>query len=337
MYTAEVEKRYQMVAALAASRGDDLELLAGHASTEEGEAIQHMAQLLKASGRWASAEELVRSLVASDRFSNMGEMHPAWILESLKEETPKIIGIILRHLPSRHVRYIVDHLPLSIRRSLPQMIEVFSVPTPLLEVIRKRFERKFRPLRALPLTGKCGFSELSCLKSEELVVLFREIGCAEMALALMGISTQTLRTILNRLPLRDAKRVQGRMKLLEKTSAKLIHQAKFTLIAAAEERAGAHQLFMNIGLAAFARALCKDDETLVRLLQQKLVPELGYLLKRTFEEWSSEGSDGALAERRAVILAMIDALATERAIDAAWKERFAPSTQDRALDEALIA
>lgn len=329
----ETEKRHQMIAALAAARGDDLERLVQHLTPDEAHAVQSSAVDLEQSRSGKSAEERLSSLCAHERLSSMGEIHPAWVLEALKEESPKIIGIVLRHLPSSHVRYIVDHLPLAVRRALPQMIEVFSVPTPLLDVIRQRFESKFLSTPTHPL-GTCGFYQLHCLRSEELVRLFREIGFTEMALALMGISTQTLRTILNRLPLRDAKRVQSKMKGIGEASSELIHQAKFTLIAAAEERVGAHQLFMNVGLAAFARALRGDDLMLVRCLQQKLAPELGYLLKRTFEEWSSELSDGAIAERREVILASLKNLADEGAIAAAWKERF---VADEARDEAMLA
>ncbi|MDZ4224677.1 MAG: hypothetical protein U1D33_02090, partial [bacterium] len=69
-----------------------------------------------------TAEQQLKALCAQESFSGIAEIHPAWLVEALKKESPRVIGVILRHLPSKHVRYLLEHLPKRTVMQLPKLI-----------------------------------------------------------------------------------------------------------------------------------------------------------------------------------------------------------------------
>lgn len=263
-----------------------------------------------------------RSQLSSEQWSGLAEIHPAWILEELKIESPRIIGIILRYLPSRHVRYLLEHLPPTIRFAIPNVVEAFSVPQPVLDVIRRRFESRFQRLHLSRSVEHLGFDQLYYLKGDELEVFFKDLGLQELAMALSGISGKSLNVLLNRLSLRDAKRLQQRMRSLEGVSDVLKRQARYTVLEVEGEHLGPEHLLMEIGLAAFARAVAPMHHDLFRMLEIKLDPRISYVLKRYIDERLEKNTGAVAEERQNLILARVVALASENLIDPSWSKFF---------------
>ena len=233
-------------------------------------------------------ESLISQKVASEHFSSIAEVHPAWIMEHLRGEPPRVVGLILRSLPSSHVRYLLKHLPPMLRDCMPNMVESFSVRPEILEIIRRRFESRFLPMRITRAVTHPGFEYLYFLRIEELAELVRELGIHEMAMALAGMSSKALHMIFNRLDLKDAKRLQRRMKGVAGITPELHRQARFNLLEIEGCHEGSEKMLASVGLAALASAAGGEHTMLAKLVQQKLAPAEGYLLKRFLDERKSE-------------------------------------------------
>ncbi|OGQ21557.1 MAG: hypothetical protein A3I05_03390 [Deltaproteobacteria bacterium RIFCSPLOWO2_02_FULL_44_10] len=329
--------RHQMVAALAAMLSQDIEDFLPHLADDEAQLLRRASVFSQEQGnRETEARKQIQLLKAQQAFHGLAEIHPAWILEELEHESPRVIGMILRYLPSRHVRSVLEHLPSEIKSRLPDMVEVFAVRSELLEVIRKRFEARFLPMRCSRSSDSFTYEEFAAFKSEDLETLFFDLGIHEMAIALSSVSSKPLRMLLNRLPLKEAKRLQLRIRELSDVSLSLRHQAQFLIINVANEYVGAKKLFFELGICAFARSLGNNNENVVRMIQQKLKPEYGYILKRAVTEWSDVAQDEMTRERQKIVEERIAALAAAHLIDTSWLERCEESTQSEPKGEVSL-
>lgn len=280
-------------------------------------------------------EQLIRQMVTSERFSSLAEVHPAWILERLGDEPPRVIGIILRSLPSKHVRYLLKNMPPMLRIRLPDMVESFAVAGPVLETIRARFERHFLPMRVSRSIEAMGFEHLYYLKGDELEELIRDVGLAELAIALAGLSGRTLHAVFNRLDLKDAKRLQRRMREMGEVSPELFRQARSSILEVEEKHVGPERMLMRSGLAALAAAIDPAQNDFIHLVMQRLSPPDGYLLKRLIDARRMRHVPALAAERQALILGQLAQLSSEGRIDPAWGRLF-PADNRAGAQEAIV-
>ncbi|HPQ80123.1 MAG TPA: FliG C-terminal domain-containing protein [bacterium] len=312
--------RLRTVAALAVLRGGgDASDMAEHLNEAEGKRILRLMSLYSDEpDAEVKMEHLLRQMVASERFSSIGEVHPAWVLERLREEPPRVVGIILRSLPSKHVRYLLKNLPPMLKAALPDMVESFAVARPVLETIRRRFESHFLPMRVSRAVESPGFEHLYFLKVDELCELIREIGLTELAIALSGLQGKTLHAVFNRLPLKDAKRLQRRMRETGEVSPDLFRQARYTILEVEGDHVGPDRMLMRVGIAALASAMDREHGPLVKLVMQRMEPADGYLLKRSMDERRLRFSSKLASERQGMILEAVGRLAREGRIDPSW-------------------
>ena len=266
----------------------------------------------------------LKALVSSDTFSGIAEIHPAWILEAIRYEPPRIMGVIMRYLPSRHVRYILERLPTDVKDRIPKLIESFAVPQDVLAIIRQRFEARFLPMRTSKVLAHFELEHLYYLKGDELEVLCRELGMCELALALIGMSGQMVRVVLNRLNLKDAKHLNTRIDELTRSSRELRQQARYALLEIDEEASSSDELLIDIGLASLSRALVNVEEGVIERMCQKLEPRVASVLRRCIADSVSSTPPALITERTALVLSSIARLAREDRVDSQWA-RFAPA------------
>lgn len=259
--------------------------------------------------------KMLCQLHASEKFSSLSEVHPAWILEKLCGESPRVIGIILRYLPSKHVRFILKNLPPMLRAQIPDMVESFSVAAPVLAVIKERFERHFLPMRVSRGAKRLDFENIYYLTGEELGEVVLDMGLVVLGIALRGMPAKTLHVVFNRLDLKDARLLQLRIKDTKHISSDLFRYARQILLEVDEEHIGPRKMLSRIGLAALALALGESPDALVRLVQQRLSPDDGYLLKRLIDEKRFYYLKSVSAELRDTILGSIAGLSRNGRID----------------------
>lgn len=257
----------------------------------------------------------LRSFVAREEFIGLAEIHPAWLVEVLSKEAPRIIGIVLRYLPSKQVRYIIEHLPKRIKQKLPQLIDSFAVPAPILKVIKNRFERQFISLQTVHDFDEFGFENISSLKSSELETLFRDLGIHELALALKGVDRRSLNILFNRLSVDEARSLHQRIRSLTDAKPNLLRDAKYTVLEMTLTETNPGDLLLDVGLNSFAKAFSDEDLKIYPYIKQKIEPRLGYTLKRYLDEHLGSNYPEVCEERKIVILSRVEALSRAGSID----------------------
>jgi flagellar motor switch protein FliG len=326
MLSIQKDNRRQAVALLAALyEGEHASDLLAFMNDGDREVCEERIPAILDSNSHKSEKEVqctLRSIVSAERFSGIAEIHPAWILEQIKHESPRIIGIIMRYLPSKQVRYVLKNLPEEVKSTIPNLVEAFAVPEPVLDVIKRQFERRFLPIHISKTKEKFNFKELYYLKGDELEALFVELGLREMAISLDGLSEKLIQVVLNRLSLKDAKRLHNHIQELKGVSREVKQQARFTVLEAGDDNTRSDELLMEIGLASLARAIKSEDEELFSLIRQKLSPKIAYILKRFVDERAPHNMDEAVEERRRLILSCIAGLARDSKIDGQWVKFF---------------
>jgi hypothetical protein len=177
-------------------------------------------------------------------------------------------------------------------------------------------------MRICTVRDQFDFEHIFYLKGDELGVLFMELGLYEVAMALDGMSDKFLDVILNRLNLRDAKRLHQCMADLNGMAKELKQQARFAILESDMDHADADRMLRDVGLASFARAMSPDDEETYALIRQKLSPHDAYQLKRLIDEHARTTPPAIREHRRALVRRCIASLSAEGKIDAQWS-RFA--------------
>ena len=309
-------------------RARDLCAFLGDEERERSEAaIIRFLQVRKDSGE--ALKMRLKALASSDTFSGIAEIHPAWILDAIRYEPPRIMGVIMRYLPSKHVRYILERLPADVKDRIPKLIESFAVPQDVLSIIRQQFEARFLPMRISKALAHFELEHLYYLKGDELEVLYRELGMCELALALIGMSGKIVRVVLNRLNLKDAKRLHMRIDELAKSSRELRQQARYALLEIDDDASSSDELLIDIGLASFSRALVNVEESVIERMCQKLEPRVASVLRRCIADSASSTPPALIDERTVLVLSSIASLAREDRVDSQWV-RFAPSNPGEA-------
>lgn len=316
----EERKHWQVVAAFSLLE-EEAPDLADYVNPAAREFLQREVDALsqiKPENREEELKQYLQALRSGDDFSGLAEIHPAWLLSVLKDESPRVIGVVLRHLPSKHVRYLLEYLPRRLCMELPKLIEAFYVPTELLDVLRRRVEKHFLPIPISHQITTFTFDNLYYLKIEELESLFHDLGMSELSLSLVHSSKQIVRIILNRFSIREAKEILKRIKFYQVESGWFLKDARYSVLELGKGEVGPARFFMELGLSAVAKALGLEEEKLTQALCQKMTPARAALLKRHWEEAKGVANPEKLAKRQAWILDHLRRLSVEEKIDSFW-------------------
>lgn len=265
-------------------------------------------------------DQYLRALRAREGFSGLAEIHPDWLLEVLQEESPRVIGVVLRYLPSKQVRVLLERLPPRVRLKLPKMIEAFYVPGEILEMIRSRLERRFVPIRVSHQSQLFRFEHLVYLKVEEMDVLFRDLGLSELALAFVGSSRKVLQTILNRFNIGDAKEILRRLRPIQGEAKWFVQDAKYSILELNGKSLGVELFLIHLGLLSLAKGAVGTDPVFANAFRQKLALESAREFKQFLDEKQLARAPEREAKRQDWILNHVRRLCAEGKIEAPWAE-----------------
>lgn len=255
--------------------------------------------------RWADGAEKieqsgldairVRIAAASDAAA-LQDVHPEWMLKILSLETPRVIAILLRYIPSRQSRYILERLPARIKGRMPHFVDAFSVPTLVVQSMRRKFESHFAAVSSAH-EEMDRFSGLARLSFEDLPKLMRDLGLHEIALAFADADERSVQILMKRLPESDARRLQERMHHLADAPAALTRDAKFTILDIDLESVPSDVFLFEIGIRAFAKACGRAEKHLIKALSLKLEPRVGEWLLSQAARKSGGGELGGLRQK----------------------------------------
>lgn len=267
----------------------------------------------------------------------LGEVHPAWFTQVLEKESPRIVGLLLRYLPSKHVRYLMEHLPAELRGRLPSIVDTFGVSPAILKLVRCFFEAHFVPIRPLKPVESFGFHDIVNLRADELEALVHDLGIQELAHAFRDLDRRAIQVVLNRLQFRDAKALKERIEGLSDGFEGIERDAKYTIFEIGVEEGGPAAVLNEVGIHCLAKALLGLQIELVEVVKQKLAPRLGYLLLRCVERYRGRTYPALTAQRRKMILDRLRALSSSGLLDPQWKHLLLETAKSHAGGMAVTA
>lgn len=274
------------------SRGEIVKMLIGAHGASDISAFApkgEEAGYRETSAGGVSAEKCLESIrenisLGGEDLSILADIHPAWIVKALENESPRVIGIILRWLPSHHVRYIMENIPKRVKLALPKMVESFAVPTQIVKLIKNKFERKFR-LQKPAAEGEIeNFDDVVFIRPDDILKLLRDLGIHELAMAFQNVEPSGMNVLLNRMDIQSARSLRQRMKDVSETAPEMLKDAKYTILEVALDQEDAEKLLVDVGLASFAKTNVKEE--MFEALKFKMDPEVSYLFKRYIDQYS---------------------------------------------------
>ncbi|MBL7685213.1 MAG: hypothetical protein JNK65_04155, partial [Deltaproteobacteria bacterium] len=243
------------------------------------EATQELLNVPKKERTQVVVKEL-KKLVSAQKKRLLGEIDPGWFFEILKNESPQIISLVLQNLPQDQAKGVLEKLSSDLKKKIPKLDKNFKLSEDILEIVRSRFESHFAAITPPERSAEIDLHHLYFIKVEELFALFRDLGVEQLARAFQGLYKGALKALLNRLPIKDAKELQARVKILEKLSVREMKEAQMLLLNLPIETIEPDDLFLEVGMVFFSKGITRSDRDFLRALQYKLPPKYGYLLKR---------------------------------------------------------
>lgn len=323
-HDAAATYRERAVACLIAKHGGrtpSTQALVNYGPAEEAVSMQRRLEKLAAltgDERAAAVAEQLAGLRAAEDVVRLSEIHPSWLVDILVHETPRVIGLLLRFLPSRHARFILDHLPRALKEHLPHVVDAFAVPEQILRIVRRRFERHFLPMHGLEDIDQFDSHTIHALSMDDLVTLFHDLGIQELAMAFCRVSRTALRVLFNRLKFDEAKALLTQIESLRSLDPYVEQDAKYSILEMSLEGRDPETMIREIGIQAFAKSLLPTQLPMVALLKQKLPPALAYLLQRDADIHVPTNDRTLATARQRLALIRVGTLAREAKIDPKW-------------------
>jgi flagellar motor switch protein FliG len=316
-----LDRRQQtLLLTLSSFGGSGARDLLAHLPDEEARALADKAARLDEIPKEKRVPLMVRELKQLMSFRAMKGLEgvePSWLSAGFKGESPRVIAIVLLHMPSSIARQVVARLPEAVRRALPSREELKGVPMEVVKLVRARFDAKFA---TMPLEGgltELRFQDVILLNARELVTLVRHVGADEIACAFLAVGKRALAEFLSKLRPEDAEELVAAVK---RTPARDQMEKKAAQGFLAKVLGAFHdtdELFQKAGLYRLARAITVEDALYVRQLAQRFPRAHGRLLNEYLaraQELPFE--DGAIRQLRDQLLDAVVELSSRGKISA---------------------
>lgn len=253
-------------------------------------------------------------------FSPLDEIHPGWILDRLEDESPRVLGLLCRFLPSDKARELIQYMPVSLRQKLPKMNESYRVSPEIFEIVKRLVEKKLSYAICPPEGPSFSFAHLAWMKQDDLRKLFYDLGLDEIKKAFFQVEPPMLRTFLSRFPTHEAKEIRQRIEHGGTVSPAKKQEAQKHLFLLHLEHFSAEELILEIGYSVFARALVVGEKKWAEIICHKITPKEGIRLKRLVQESASQVADHRVQERKEAILQRVAVLVDKKNIRRYWKD-----------------
>lgn len=277
-------------------------------------ALEEIKTKTKETKKQMILDELKYLATESSRTS-LSEVHPDWIFEAMKGESPRMISTILRYLPGDQVEGILTRLPESILKGMPPLLETFSLAPELLQILKERFEENFFAHQASVTLGLSSFEMIPFLPVATLTQLLRQVGFKELAMAFATLNEQTINIIFRRLPERDATYLRRQMVMRESVSEEREKQAQGHLLSLDLEGGSAESLILESGFFIYSKAILPIHLEGLRAIQQKFSMPLGQLFKRYVDRNLPLNSEQTVMGYQREILEVLSSLGPKKPVD----------------------
>lgn len=271
---------------------DDLSLL-DVLPDDDGFALQEKAELLLALEPAARVQAVVKEIRRQVEFAGLVRLDAidaSWLLEAVRGEQPRTIGIILAQLPQSARSRILQQLPASVRARVPMKDEIEGGNPAVLRIVRQVFESRFVSMPTDPREPtQFTFKDITWLDARELSALIRALGIEQLAAAFLTIGRRKLAELSHRLSEEAAHELILAVKAMDNRDAMDLEQANRFLSRLALETSTTgrvpdpesfqRELFHKAGLFRLAQAIREERPRFVQQLGQRLPRSHGRLLK----------------------------------------------------------
>ena len=286
------------------------------------ERVQQKAQALLQIPTEKRVPLMVRELKNALEFNGLfgiERMDPSWIVHGIKGESPRMVGVILLHLPIHVVRSILRRLPQHVRRALPPKSEIRNIPGDLATTLRQLFEARFAPMPTLG-QGDFTFLDIIHLERQELYRLIRDLGLIELAQAFVSVGKMALLELCRRMPRSDAEELVQTVKLASRVDVPDPKSAQRFLSRVVSNFESTEEFLQKAGLWRLAKASVGESKRFRRAFGQRLPRRAGNLLFEFMERGDDMAEVDAAARQRLQdsVLIRVVLLSRTPAIAATW-------------------
>jgi len=279
-------ERVMVMIACLSEREEAFELFHFLPQTMESRLVEYTRELLmlpKKDFQHYMVKEF-RKLREKEKVQLPAQLDLGWIQESLKQENP-FVGIhLIRSLGQSKVKQILQGMPSAFLKRLSQFDSKVYLEPELLKILQKKFFAQFEFRVPSKDFSENSLQVLFHLKMDFLVDFLSQIGLERLAYAFKGLNKTALKALFNRLPLKDAKRLQSLVKSLEKVPSREISESQSLLLNLNLEAIEPENLFYEVGVAYVSKGFTREDKELLKAIQLRFPPKVGYLLKRYVEQ-----------------------------------------------------
>ena len=317
-------KRQQMLAyTMLMVEGERFEPLLQFLPQEEGGALKEFAHSIWSQKKEGGAKivlQKIKEVFVQKKISILSEIHPGWIVEKLRDESPRILGVLCRYLPGDTVKYLIKNLPAEQAKQLPKMSKAFGLSSELILWIKNILEKKFAHPHLPEPDRSFSFSHIGWINGDDLRTLFRELGLEEIRKGFSKVDFQSLKVFFSRFSSEDTRELKGRIIDSPSCSPEEKKRAQKHLVSMELQALDAETLFYEIGFSYFSQAILPGESCWAEAICQKLSPHEGYVLKRFIQENNGKASEAQANRAREDILKRVFYLTEKRAIRKYWQE-----------------
>ena len=247
---------------------------------------------------------------------------PSWLAFELKTESPRVVGSVLIGLPGKTIKSVVRRLPPTIRDSLPPKRQMSAISPDILNTIQLIFESRFYQMPQLQPLKEFSFPDLLRFDRNELSILMRSAGLAELGQAFVSVGKMALIDFCRQLPKEQSEELIIAVKRATRGDPMELKTAQRFLSRVATDFTSHDDFFHKAGLWRMAKSSLIESNAFAMAFSQRLPREPGLLFRRMLEtsrtmedisvELTKGFQDGLLAE--------IPSLLAKGKLDAKWAE-----------------
>jgi hypothetical protein len=284
----EGEIRDEMTAALCLmSEGEKGRHLFSFLSSRGEEAVERIANsYLKTPLTPQFLKERILNRTRVQSRLALEETHSEWILELLRDESPRVRGLLLEFLSAQKAEAILANLGAHERRQIQKPSR--KVSDAVLSIVRNGIEKKLGLVS--PLRGESfPFLKVFHLTGDGLRALLRDAGIEEICDAFSAVEPQVLRVFLSRCALSDSSEIRKRIAERGRISSERRREAQRRLLHYHGGQVIPERLFVEVGIDCFASALGVEGIRQAESSCRKLTIAEGYRFKRILRDRLAEG------------------------------------------------
>lgn len=303
--------------------------------TERGEALVAIPTEARVA---LMVHELKERLTPSDA-SGLEQVDYTWLLEAMRGESVRVVGLVLLGLPAAMTRVLVDRLPQALRETLPPKAQLRRVEPTVALLVRQRIARRLAPMPPAPSReAQWGLRELTLLSRRELRVVCRDLGLIELGQAFAAVGRMALVELCRRLPKDYAAELIDAVQVAAKMAAPNKSDVQRFLARVVVNFDDTEELFQKAGLWRLSRALLGQPPADNRAIAQRFPRQAGRLLleylERIREEAAPDSAQVATFADEALVRVVV--LSRIHQIDAAFGEAKVSYSNSAAAQTALL-